>query len=48
MFLSDILSLLLLFTFIQNVYEPLSVLGGSVSPDVCEIMATVRNALEIA
>ena len=27
----------------KNVYEPLSALGGSISPDVCEIAGAVRS-----
>lgn len=33
---------------LKNVYEPLCVLGGSVSPDVCEITATIRAAFAVA
>jgi len=33
---------------LKNVYEPLTVIGGSVSPDVCEITRDIRKALGIA
>ena len=31
----------------KTVYEPLVAIGGSISPDVCEIAATVREELEL-
>ena len=33
---------------LKSVYEPLSVLGGSVSPDVVRIAAEIRTALGLA
>jgi len=32
---------------LKNVYEPLAVIGGSVSPDVCELANAVRAGLGI-
>jgi len=32
---------------LKNSYEPLCVLGGSVSPDACEIAAAIRKALRV-
>ena len=32
---------------LKNVYEPLSVLSGSISPDACEIAAQIRQELGI-
>ena len=33
---------------LKNVYEPLCVLGGSVSPDVCDLAAIIREAFGVA
>ena len=33
---------------LKSVYEPLSALGGSISPDACEIAAQIRGGLGLA